>query len=195
MSIAITPSLVSLRKCWLRNKKIKTKFRLVHWISLYFYNGKWELLGREDGELAYLSASRKVSILFHQLACLCPIEISFRQTNTQLVQFARKNRFYRQIVGKLCIGESFLIILSLLCRDTQNFGNNKKNAEILRNYAQKSFFSSCELHLRHIEPIYLHHPGISCITLPPSSLPLACLQNMMFSPIKRGWTSFIMGFL
>ena len=32
----------------------------------------------------------------------------------------------------------------------------------MRNYAQKSFFSSCELHLRHIEPIYLHHPGISC---------------------------------
>lgn len=65
-------------------------------------------------------------VLFHQLACLCPIEISFRQTNTQLVQFARKNRFYRQIVGKLCIGESFLILLSLLCTDTQNFGNNKK---------------------------------------------------------------------
>ena len=68
----------------------------------------------------------EVLVLFHQLACLCPIEISFRQTNTQLVQFARKNWFYRQIVGKLCIGESFLILLSLLCRDTQNFGNNKK---------------------------------------------------------------------
>ena len=48
-------------------------------------------------------------VLFHQLACLCPIEISFRQTNTQLVQFARKNGFNRQIVCKLCIGESFNI--------------------------------------------------------------------------------------
>ena len=51
----------------------------------------------------------EVLLLLHQLACLCPIEICFRQTNTQLVQFARKNRFYRQIVGKLCIGESFLL--------------------------------------------------------------------------------------